>query len=105
MGLVMGIPVRALKSCTRFQISLLRHVSFFATITAAACHIQVVKEEGISPRREGQQLVDATQSVTYKNHSTMSHIICKKKNHTYTHMYTTITTTTKTLKASMYLCF
>lgn len=36
MWLEMGIPVSIRKSWTRFQSSLLRHVSFLATITAAA---------------------------------------------------------------------
>ena len=52
IGLEMGIPVRTRKSCTLFQISLLRHVSFFATVTAAACHTQAVNKESVSPWRQ-----------------------------------------------------
>ena len=36
MGLVMGILVMARNSSTRFQMAFLRHVSCFATLTAAA---------------------------------------------------------------------
>lgn len=52
MGLVMGIPVRAWKYCTWFQIALLRHVSLFDTITAAARLCLFCQQQSI-PKQNG----------------------------------------------------